>query len=101
MTAILSTIAPVIPSNPQSSPPLPAVTAQPACRAGISPRKLILAVILVCSIFCFFLILFATAVAILREASPAHGYAGRIGLTSLIIRLKRVAHHVVNIAHHK
>jgi hypothetical protein len=57
----------VIPSSP---PPLPTVPGAQAARRSISPRKVILSVVLAGSVLFFFLILFAALVAILREAAP-------------------------------
>jgi len=86
----------VIPSNPPSFPPAAARTPR---RGGIlTPRKLILAGILIGSILFFFLILGVTAVAVLREAAPT----GHSGLTPLLIAIKRViAHHIPHFSHHK
>ncbi len=81
-----SAARPVIPPTP---PPLP----RAASRGGLSARKLILAVILAGSILLFLLILFVTAFAILREASP-------VGHTPFLVAVKRaVAHHFHHASH--
>jgi hypothetical protein len=64
----------------------------------VPARKLILGVILAGSTLLFFLILFATALAILHEAAPTgHGRA-----TSLLAIIKRVvAHYIFHLANHR
>jgi hypothetical protein len=77
-----------------SLPPPPPSTVRPLRRGSISPRKLILGIILTGSVLAFFLILSVTAVAILREAAPF----GRSGLTPLLVAIKRlIAHHIPRI----
>jgi hypothetical protein len=62
-------------------------------------RKLILAAVLLCSVFCFCLILFASLVAVLREAAPGGRGAG--GSRSPVAILEHViAHHIPFFAHH-
>ncbi len=86
----------MIPSTPSSFPPPPPDSTR-FPRRGISPRKLILGFILACSILFFFLILFVTAVAILREAAPA----GHSGLMRHIIAIGRsIAHHMHHSSSH-
>jgi hypothetical protein len=82
------------PSTPPAQSPAPGGQ---TARGSISPRKLILGVILAGSILLFFLILFAGGIAILREASPRGG-----ARTPLLVAVKRViAHDILHIHHHK
>jgi hypothetical protein len=72
-------------------PPTRPATAPISRRPGrLPPHKVILGLILIGSILFFFLILFVSIVAILREAAPT----GHAGLTPLVLALKRgIAHH--------
>jgi hypothetical protein len=75
-------------------PPAPAC--QPA--RGISPRKLILGIILAGSILFFFFILFAGGIAVLREAAPSR----HAGLAHLLIAVRHaIVRHIIQITHHK
>jgi hypothetical protein len=78
----------VTPSNPTAFPPQPDGQ-EPA--KGISPRRLVLGLVLGGSVLLFFLILLASIVAILREASPSH----QAGLSHLLVRLCLAVRHVV------
>ncbi len=72
------------------------IPTSPQSPGAISPRKLILAVILAGSILFFFLILSAGAVAILREAAP-HGHGA--GIVRIILAVRHaIAHHIF---HHR
>ena len=85
-------------------PPLPGAGAQRSPGAigqRLPLRKIILGIVLVCSILAFFLILLASGVAILREAAPrGYGAPGvRPGLKALVVTIKHIVHHIV--AHHR
>jgi len=85
------------PSAPPPFPPCPPARGGRAARGGISPRKLILAVILAGSILFFFLILFAGLVATLHEGSPREG--PRISTLAAIKRV--IVHEMHHFSHHK
>ena len=60
---------------------------------NISPRKFILAVILVCSIIVFFMILLAGSVAIVHEGAPRQGNASLYGTMAAVKRV--IVHHFI------
>jgi hypothetical protein len=72
----------------------------PSVFRNISPRKLILAGVLICSIVVFLLILLAGGVAILHEAAPRNGNAGVYGTMAAVKRV--IIHHFIPhfIPHH-
>ena len=88
---------PVIPAPPQPPSPLPA--GNPTARS-ISPRKVILGIILAGSIVFFFLILFAGIFAIVREAAPRSS-AGQVSAVAILRVVKHLIAHHIPIPHHK
>jgi hypothetical protein len=77
-------------------PPLPAGNAAPR---GISPRKLILGVILAGSVLLFFMVLLAGGVAILHEAAPRGG--GRASFAGVVLAIRHVIAHHLSFHGHK
>jgi hypothetical protein len=91
-----SSTPPPLPPTPPS-PPFAAARRVRARRTRISPRTVILSIVLAGSIIFFFLILFVALFAVLQEAAP------RIGPhTTLIVAVKHViARQIAHFIHHR
>ena len=82
---------------PPSTPPFSSCPGGHPVRGGISPRKIILALVLAASILVFFLVLFAGVIAILMEAAPR-----TMSHAHFLVAIKHaVAHQIARLTHHK